>query len=402
MKSLVIQLARLGDLMQTLPAIASLGARKPHETLDLLCGGALAAIVSLFPGIDRVLPWDADRWRRWVGDWPSRPAAILAAGEAYLREISASASYDRAYNLNQHPRAILAAHLLAGMVVGPGYAGPISEDLPAWHRYLRQVARERRPNHVHLSDIFCGMCGVRPPGVSPTLSRPAVELPSDLGCIGDGNARWIGVIVGAGDLARCLPPLVWAQWITRLLDADPDCRVVLIGTGGELARARAIREGLPPLLLGRLWDASGRTDLLQLASLLGRCQWVTGSDTGSLHLAAAVGTRTMGFYFARARVHETGPYGEGHWIWQAPDYAPATWPVVESVSLVLERSEEHSDVPEASLRDGWQLWKGHVDEWGASYSRAGERDSSRAEREQVWRDCMGDPQAAKAVARVAS
>ena len=67
------------------------------------------------------------------------------------------------------------------------------------------------------------------------------------------------------------------------------------------------------MIAGRLWDATGRTTLSQLATTLKRCDWAVGADTGPLHLAAAVGTSAMGFYFSRARVHETGPYGQGHW-----------------------------------------------------------------------------------------
>ena len=41
-----------------------------------------------------------------------------------------------------------------------------------------------------------------------------------------------------------------------------------------------------------------------------------GSDTGPLHLGVACGARAIGWYFSRARVHETGPYGVGHYVWQ--------------------------------------------------------------------------------------
>ncbi|HJT18924.1 MAG TPA: glycosyltransferase family 9 protein [Nitrospira sp.] len=394
MRSLIVQLARLGDVIQTLPAIAALNARDSSETLDVLCAASLTGVVSLFPGIRRVLPWDGDRWRQWAGGWRKTSMSILPTVESYLQEYG-PALYGAAYNLNQHPRSILAAHLLARKVVGPGHSGPVAQGLPRWAAYLREVARDRRPNSVHLADAFCGMCGVTPPGFAPRVAPPAAALPHDLACIGEENHRWIAVIVGAGDVARCLPPQVWAQWIGGLLNSDQDCRVVLIGTAGERSRALAIQDGLSPLLLGRLWDATGRTDLCQLASLLARCRWATGADTGSLHLAAAVGIKTLGFYFARARVHETGPYGEGHWVWQASSHSPTTWPVAESLSLILESSE----APVSSVTDGWQLWRGHMDEWGASFTRPGQADSSKAERVRVWNECMSDSEKDAAVLR---
>jgi ADP-heptose:LPS heptosyltransferase len=392
MSSLIVQLARLGDVIQTLPAIAALNARDPCETLDVLCAAPLIDIVSLFSGVRRVHPWDADRWRQWAGGWRETSMSMLPTLETYLQEYG-PALYDTAYNLNQHPRSILAAHLLARKVVGPGHSGPVAPALPSWAAYLREVAKDRRPNPVHLADAFCGMCGVRPPGFAPRVKPPDVTFAPDLACIGEDGLRWIAVIVGAGDVARCLPPHVWAQWISGLLNSDPDCRVVLIGTAGEKSRALAIQEGLSPLLLGRLWDATGRTDVRQLASLLARCGWATGADTGSLHLATAVGIKTLGFYFARARVHETGPYGEGHWVWQASSPSPTVWPVAESLSLILDSS----DAPVSSVTEGWQLWKGQVDEWGASFTRPGRADSSKEERARVWNECMSDSERGTAV-----
>ncbi len=385
MASLIIQLARLGDLIQTLPAIAALKARNSDETLDLLCAAPLTGIVALFRGIEHVLAWEADRWREWANGRSDTPTAMIAAAHTYMNGLTRT-SYDMAYNLNQHPRAMLAAHLLARRVVGPGHTGPLALELPPWAAYLRQVAWERRPNHIHLADAFCGMCGVTPPGIAPRVTAPDSELPRDLACVGDANHLWVGVIVGAGDVARCLPPAIWAKWITGLLNSHGETRVVLIGSAGERGRAQAIQEGLSPLLLGRLWDATGRTDLLQLTSLLARCQWVAGSDTGSLHLAAAVGTKALGFYFARARVHETGPYGNGHWVWQAPCPSPETWPIEESIALILHSS---GPLPTADIK-GWELWAGHVDEWGASFARPGQSDSSIKERAQVWKECMAD------------
>ncbi|NWF71974.1 MAG: hypothetical protein HXY51_02865, partial [Nitrospirae bacterium] len=48
-RALLIQLARLGDLVQSLPVIASLAARYPRWSLDLLCPGPLADLARLFP-----------------------------------------------------------------------------------------------------------------------------------------------------------------------------------------------------------------------------------------------------------------------------------------------------------------------------------------------------------------
>jgi ADP-heptose:LPS heptosyltransferase len=58
------------------------------------------------------------------------------------------------------------------------------------------------------------------------------------------------------------------------------------------------------------------TSLPQLAALLRRAKLVIGSDTGPLHLAAAMGTACIGLY-GPTRVENTGPYGAQHLTLQA-------------------------------------------------------------------------------------
>ena len=134
---------------------------------------------------------------------------------------------------------------------------------------------------------------------------------------------------------------------------------------------------MPALLQGRVWDTTGRTTLSQLMTLLGRCAWVIGADTGPLHLATALGTRAVGFYFARARVHETGPYGEGHWVFQhATQAQPNVWPIKESIELITGRDPRA--VP------GWSLYESHVDRWGAFFDDGSSPQVPGQQRVGVW------------------
>ncbi|MGE3979360.1 MAG: hypothetical protein AB7F94_17510, partial [Nitrospira sp.] len=63
-RALVIQLARLGDLLQSLPAITQLHARHPETQFDLLCPTHLAEVGRLLPGIEKVVEWDGAAWQR--------------------------------------------------------------------------------------------------------------------------------------------------------------------------------------------------------------------------------------------------------------------------------------------------------------------------------------------------
>lgn len=375
-RALVIQLARLGDLVQSLPAMTQLRARHPETRFDLLCPSQLAEVGRLMPGIEKVLEWDGTSWKR---------RAMAAEGDLraeHLMEIEATLMglapdrYDCAYVLNQHRRALVAGSLLAREVKGPLIHGPLGEALTPWAAYVRDVAQRRLGQRVHLADAFCGLCGVSPPGCVITLDPPAARLPDDLEPIGKQGGPWIALIVGAGEAERFVPMEVWRRWITALLASVPQGRVVLVGT--ECERAAEIQAPLSPSALGRIWDTTGRLSLSQLAVVLGRCHRVVGSDTGPLHLAAALGRPVIGWYFARARVHETGPYGFQHLVWQAEKIRGNTWPVDETIAALCEQG------PRAPV--GWTVWTSHCDTWGAYYSPVGQAATPPREREALWHE----------------
>lgn len=375
-RALVIQLARLGDLLQSLPVIIQLQARQPETRFDLLCPSHLTDVGRLMPGIANVLAWDGAAWqRRALAAQQDLRGEHLAEVETALMALAPD-RYDYAYVLNQHRRAFVAGSLLAREVKGPILHGPLSEVLTPWASYIREVAQRRLGQRVHLADAFCGLCGVSPPGSVVTLDPPTVRLPDDLEPIGKQGAPWIALIVGAGEAERFVPTEVWRRLMTLFLSSMPQGRVVLVGT--ERERAAEFQASLPPSALGRIWDTTGRTSLLQLAAVLARCHRVVGSDTGPLHLAAALGRPVLGWYFARARVHETGPYGFHHVVWQAGEMRGEIWPIDETITAIREQGY-HAPT-------GWTVWTSHCDVWGAYYTQAGQSTLPPREREVLWHE----------------
>ena len=392
-QTLLLQLARLGDLIQSLPVISSLHTKFPEHVLDLLCVAPLAPLGRLFPGIHCVYPWEGEQWHSF-STIPHRGLEQQweVAGQ-YLTDL-AFPDYSLAYNLNNHPRSILASHLLSGQVVGAGEQGPLNPTLPPWVEYLRQVARERGTNRIHLADAFCGVCGVRPPTVVPTLEATDSGLPSDLArIVDDSSLVRIAIVIGAGDADRRIPIATWRRLIEACADHLPNSLCVLIGGAGEREAALALEDQLSPPYLSRILNCVGRTTFPQLVHVLNRCQWVVGSDTGPLHLAVACGARAIGWYFSRARVHETGPYGMGHYVWQyrrsvdaerldapninSPTQPPGSWPVMETVQLIQDQSGSENP-------SEWELWKSHRDEWGMFYMNGEQPDAAVLQRKNVW------------------
>src|SRR3954447_19617668 len=126
-RALMVQLARLGDLVQSLPAFVSLTTRYPHRPLDLLCPTILTDLARLFPDVGHVLEWNGARWHAWANSSIGKfQPAWLCEVTQYLTELT-NEPYPMAYVWNHHPRAILAGALLAAEVRSPQLHGPLDE-----------------------------------------------------------------------------------------------------------------------------------------------------------------------------------------------------------------------------------------------------------------------------------
>jgi ADP-heptose:LPS heptosyltransferase len=87
--------------------------------------------------------------------------------------------------------------------------------------------------------------------------------------------------------------------------AADGCRVFVVGTGPEQDLAAEVVDaaGSP-----RVTSVAGQLDLGTLAALLARSSVLLGNDSGPRHLAQALGTPTVGLYWAGNLIN-AGPLG---------------------------------------------------------------------------------------------
>jgi heptosyltransferase-2 len=108
--------------------------------------------------------------------------------------------------------------------------------------------------------------------------------------------------------AKCWSPERFAELGRRFIK-DYGASILIFGSSRprEKALNAAIARGIGAGCL----NLSGETSLLQLAALLRRCRLLVTNDTGTMHVAAAVGTRVMAI-FGPTDPRTTSPLGEGH------------------------------------------------------------------------------------------
>jgi ADP-heptose:LPS heptosyltransferase len=150
-KVLVVQLARLGDLVQTWPPLRRLRHQDPGRHVDLLADRTLAALHNLGPDLDHI--WQID-----LAGLPSllqRDPAGAYERVHHLAEGLRGQNYELVYNLNFSRVALLFSYLAGGEVRGyrPVRGGREFLREP-WLALVYALVHARHLNRVHLSDVF--------------------------------------------------------------------------------------------------------------------------------------------------------------------------------------------------------------------------------------------------------
>jgi ADP-heptose:LPS heptosyltransferase len=109
---------------------------------------------------------------------------------------------------------------------------------------------------------------------------------------------------------RCWPEERWEELVRTMHEENGRLQFVLFGGPKErqandriASRLRSVAPNLGFLLA----DAAGRTDLVLAAALLERFSLFVSTDTGPLHMAAALGVPFVGLY-GPTRFDETRPF----------------------------------------------------------------------------------------------
>ena len=323
-QALIINVTRMGDLIQTGPLLSRLREEWPDVEIDLVVDRSFASTAALLTGIRAVISCD---FTRLLDDCRTQSKSLVAlmhemtAWAAPLR----AARYDRIINLTfNRQTGLLASYIgapdLRGITAGPD-GGPIVQN--SWLSYFTDLHRHRQFNRFNLVDLYA-MGGSGPGAFSPL----SITVPADGGDWADRYLRsqgrtvrqWIAVQAGASDVMKAWRPESFGLTMARL-SRHPGLGFVMIGTAAEtesieLAKATyRVGGGAVPIL-----DTSGHTTLSQLVGLLSRCQLLLTNDTGPMHLAVGVGTTVLDLSVGHVDHQETGPYGPGHWAVQ-PDLA---------------------------------------------------------------------------------
>ncbi|MDP6706421.1 MAG: glycosyltransferase family 9 protein [Alphaproteobacteria bacterium] len=278
MNILFISHTRIGDAVLSSGLLAHLVERYPEARITLACGALPAPLFAATPGLRRLVPM---RKQRLNGHWLKLWTETVGTYWDLLVDLRNSA-LSRAVSTGER-------HILR----------PVREPL---HR-VRHLAR---------------LLGLEPPP-APRLwlgeaararARELVPEGEPILALGP-TANWPGKAWPADRFATLAERLTVAEGIL------PGARVAVLGAGEERRVALPVIESIPE---ARRLDLVGAVKLATAAACLARAALYVGNDSGLMHIAAAVGTPTLGL-FGPSREALYAPWGEkAAWVRGARSY----------------------------------------------------------------------------------
>ncbi len=304
MRQLVIQLARFGDLVQTKRLLHSLLA-EPGAEVHLCLDQSLAPLAELlYPGVI-LHPITAHGTALAKLPPQEQASALLAANIPPFRTLAAL-DFQRVYNLNFSPLNFRVAGLFdPDRVRGHAWRAG-QEDVGQWARLAMRWSSMRRIG-LNIADFWA-------------WHHPAPMAPQDVNPPAQGRGGGLGVVLAGRESRRSLPPKELAGLMTALLETHPGLNekpVVLLGSAAEAKAAHQLLRELPPKRAGQIKNLCGATDWAGLVETVGGLDLLLTPDTGTMHLAAALGVPVLATFLSSAWCSETGPYGQGHRVFQA-------------------------------------------------------------------------------------
>lgn len=319
---LIINITRMGDLVQMGALLSRLQEEWPGAAVDLVVDRRFTPVAGLLKGLRDVIAFDfhtlIDESRAAVKDVVSLYRDMTSWVKPLVER-----RYDRIVNLTfNQPSALLAGFIGAPDIRGARNAwdGGLVVDNP-WMAYLCDFHQFRRLNRFNLVDVYA-LGGSGPGSFTPLQIMIPHEDRSWARRTLIGPTQWVAVQAGASDNIKAWRPHLFGLALARV-SKQWQGGIVFIGSAEEEATIgevmRAYQEAGGQC---QVKNMVGRTTVSQLAALLAESRLLLTNDTGPMHIGVAAGTSVIDLSVGHVDFQETGPYGPGHWVLQ-PELACA-------------------------------------------------------------------------------
>ena len=284
-KILIIRLSSIGDVIHCTPVAKALKTAWPDCQITWLTGEVCADLIRYNPYVDECIVWSRERFERYCRKYEFKEAWRM------WRELMKIFSAREFY-------AVLDIH-------GLFLTGLIASKIKAEHRIGLKDARELnflfmtetvRPNGRHMTKRYISI--LEPLGIFANGDDMTLVVPDKEKKFAANFLRQAGV--KAGDkLAVLVPGTTWSSknWSPEFFAKTVsliagDFKSIICGGIAEITIGHEIESKVSSSLI----NAIGKTNLLEMASILERASVVVAGDTGPLHMAAALKIPTVAIF----------------------------------------------------------------------------------------------------------
>ncbi len=301
---LIVKMSAIGDVIHTLPALNALRSHFPGVRITWLVEEAAADMIDGHPSLDRVIVSKRKLWIKQL--FSSRYGQAIKSITVFIRELR-----DTEYDMVLDFQGLLKSGIMVMLARGRQKIGFDKGMAHAESSHLFYNVRIP-PVSMEIHALKRGLLLLEHLGIPPgkvaynLVVTPKERLALDLVLERAGLDRDHPII--------CINPQ--ATWQTKLwrnpkfadladrLKQRYNAQIVFTGGRGDHEAVEAILS----MMKEQGINLAGLTSLKTLAALFQRAFLLVTTDTGPMHLGAAVGIKVLAIFGATAP-WRTGPYG---------------------------------------------------------------------------------------------
>jgi len=302
---LIVKLSAIGDVVHTLPSLAALRRCYPEAHITWVVEEASSDLISNHPDLDRII---ISRRKCWIENLKKfdNIKATIADIRLFVRTLR-----DRKYDLVIDFHGLFKSSMIVLLSGGKRKMG-----YDSMQEFSGLFLTERIPEDMEKHAVDRYLDFIRYLGAD--ADNPEFNI-----TVTEENKTRIESLLKAADVDINGPFVAVnpvAFWDTKLWEDDRfaglcdriikelKCRVVFTGGKGQGGIER-----IQSMMVSLSVNMEGQTTLRDLAYLYSLSRLLITTDSGPMHIAAAMNTPTVAL-FGPTDPSRTGPYGNGHTI----------------------------------------------------------------------------------------
>lgn len=300
MKILIIQLARLGDIYMTWPALRGLRRAHPEAEIHLLTRPRFEGAVVGLDAIDKHWSLPVSHILAPLVQDDIDVDTSMQRLDGVVTELR-DEKFDWIINFTFSPVSSYLTHILSHPETKVhGYTRyhdgtlRLADEVSAY--FYAQVGTGKA-NRVHVADIFASMLEmqyVESDWAAPQTESFSTPLPE----------RYMVLHVGASEQHKTMTAQSWISVLREVSKMHSTLSVVLIGADNELGIAQEIASLVPGMSFINL---VGQTKISDLFAILQEAELLVGCDSAPIHMASLTDTPTFNISLGQVNFWETGP-----------------------------------------------------------------------------------------------